>query len=133
MTPAGRCPAPIYRELVPQLSPWLEGRNHIHPAVHRVQNAIAADPTKTWTLAAFWFRIIPPTPQRLGPALSHGATPGPRAPSGRLRFGLLAPMDPACALGENWTPNLKPETVPSYLPEPDCRIWIRCLQRVTIR
>jgi transcriptional regulator GlxA family with amidase domain len=34
----------------PQLSPWLEGRNHIHPAVHRVQDAIAADPTKTWTL-----------------------------------------------------------------------------------
>ena len=36
----------------PQLSPWLEGRNHIHPAVHRVQDAIAADPTKTWTLTA---------------------------------------------------------------------------------
>ena len=34
----------------PQLSPWLEGRNHIHPAVHRVQDAIAADPTHTWTL-----------------------------------------------------------------------------------
>ncbi len=28
----------------PQLSPWLEGRNHIHPAVHRVQDAIAARP-----------------------------------------------------------------------------------------
>jgi transcriptional regulator GlxA family with amidase domain len=24
----------------PQLSPWLEGRNHIHPVVHRVQDAI---------------------------------------------------------------------------------------------
>ncbi|MCU1319505.1 MAG: AraC family transcriptional regulator [Edaphobacter sp.] len=36
----------------PQLSPWLEGRNHIHPAVHRVQDAITADPTKTWTLRA---------------------------------------------------------------------------------
>ena len=36
----------------PQLSPWLEGRNHIHPAVHRVQDAIAADPTKTWTRTA---------------------------------------------------------------------------------
>jgi transcriptional regulator GlxA family with amidase domain len=36
----------------PQLSPWLEGRNHIHPAVHRVQDAIAADPTKTWSVAA---------------------------------------------------------------------------------
>ena len=34
----------------PQLSPWLEGRNHIHPAVHRVQDAITADPAKSWTL-----------------------------------------------------------------------------------
>jgi len=32
----------------PQLSPWLEGRNHIHPAVHRVQDAIAADPAQEW-------------------------------------------------------------------------------------
>ena len=36
----------------PQLSPWLEGRNHIHPAVHRAQDAIAADLTKSWNLAA---------------------------------------------------------------------------------
>lgn len=34
----------------PQLSPWLEGRNHIHPALHRVQDAIAADLTRTWNL-----------------------------------------------------------------------------------
>ena len=33
----------------PQLSPWLEGRNHIHPAVHRVQDAIAEDPARRWT------------------------------------------------------------------------------------
>jgi transcriptional regulator GlxA family with amidase domain len=35
----------------PQLSPWLEGRNHIHPVVHRVQDAIANDPTKSWSLS----------------------------------------------------------------------------------
>ncbi len=34
----------------PQLSPWLEGRNHIHPAIHRVQDAVAADPTRAWSL-----------------------------------------------------------------------------------
>ncbi|MFX5903516.1 helix-turn-helix domain-containing protein, partial [Acinetobacter baumannii] len=34
----------------PQLSPWLEGRNHIHPAVHRVQDAIAAEVTRDWTV-----------------------------------------------------------------------------------
>ena len=35
----------------PQLSPWLEGRNHIHPAVHRLQDTIANDLTKSWTLS----------------------------------------------------------------------------------
>jgi transcriptional regulator GlxA family with amidase domain len=35
----------------PQLSPWLDGRNHIHPAVHRAQDAIASDLTKSWTLS----------------------------------------------------------------------------------
>jgi transcriptional regulator GlxA family with amidase domain len=36
----------------PQMSPWLEGRNHIHPAVHCVQDAMVANPTKDWSLAA---------------------------------------------------------------------------------
>jgi transcriptional regulator GlxA family with amidase domain len=34
----------------PQLSPWLQGRNHLHPAVHRVQDAIIANPAAPWTL-----------------------------------------------------------------------------------
>jgi transcriptional regulator GlxA family with amidase domain len=36
----------------PQLSPWLEGRNHLHPAIHRVQDAVAADPAREWTLTS---------------------------------------------------------------------------------
>ncbi|TWD54597.1 AraC family transcriptional regulator with amidase-like domain [Agrobacterium vitis] len=36
----------------PQLSPWLEGRNHIHPAIHRVQDAVTADPTHSWSVDA---------------------------------------------------------------------------------
>ena len=35
----------------PQFSPWLEGRNHLHPAVHRVQDAIVGDLRKSWTLS----------------------------------------------------------------------------------
>ena len=35
----------------PQISPWLAGRNHLHPAVHRVQDAILANPAENWTLA----------------------------------------------------------------------------------
>jgi transcriptional regulator GlxA family with amidase domain len=51
------CTVAIARHLVvylrrtgsdPQFSPWLEGRNHIHPAVHRVQDAIAKDPARAW-------------------------------------------------------------------------------------
>lgn len=34
----------------PQLSPWLSGRNHIHPAIHRTQDAIMADPARDWSL-----------------------------------------------------------------------------------
>jgi transcriptional regulator GlxA family with amidase domain len=36
----------------PQLSPWLEGRNHIHPAIHRAQDAIAAEPARPWSLSS---------------------------------------------------------------------------------
>lgn len=35
----------------PQLSPWFEGRNHVHPAIHRVQDAVAADPARNWRLS----------------------------------------------------------------------------------
>ncbi|HEY0295126.1 MAG TPA: helix-turn-helix domain-containing protein [Bordetella sp.] len=33
----------------PALSPWLEGRNHVHPAVHRVQDAILRNPASPWS------------------------------------------------------------------------------------
>lgn len=36
----------------PQLSPWLAHRNHLHPVVHRAQDAILADPSRDWTLAS---------------------------------------------------------------------------------
>jgi transcriptional regulator GlxA family with amidase domain len=36
----------------PQLSPWLEGRNHLHPAIHRLQDAMTAEPTRPWPLRA---------------------------------------------------------------------------------
>src|SRR5690606_12096673 len=34
----------------PQLSPWLEGRNHMNPVVHRAQDAIAHDPVADWSV-----------------------------------------------------------------------------------
>lgn len=35
----------------PQLSPWLAGRNHVHPAIHRAQDAVVAEPAADWSLA----------------------------------------------------------------------------------
>ncbi|MDZ7891194.1 MAG: helix-turn-helix domain-containing protein [Rhodoferax sp.] len=35
----------------PQVSPWLAHRNHMHPAVHRAQDAVAREPQRDWTLA----------------------------------------------------------------------------------
>lgn len=33
----------------PQLSPWVMHRNHIHPVVHKVQDAIMQNPATTWS------------------------------------------------------------------------------------
>jgi transcriptional regulator GlxA family with amidase domain len=35
-----------------QASPWFAQRNHVHPAVHRVQDAIAARPETDWSVEA---------------------------------------------------------------------------------
>lgn len=34
----------------PQISPWMSGRNHIHPSVHRVQDAVVSNPAADWSL-----------------------------------------------------------------------------------
>lgn len=58
-----QCAAQVARNLVVylrrdggegQFSPWLAWRNHLHPAIHRVQDALAAEPARSWdlTLAA---------------------------------------------------------------------------------
>lgn len=36
----------------PQLSPWLEGRNHVHPVIHRAQDAVTRDPAREWSVEA---------------------------------------------------------------------------------
>jgi transcriptional regulator GlxA family with amidase domain len=55
-----RVAANIARDLVvylrragtdPALSPWVMHRNHLHPAVHRVQDAVARDPAARWSAA----------------------------------------------------------------------------------
>jgi transcriptional regulator GlxA family with amidase domain len=36
----------------PELSPMLAHRHHLHPAVHRVQDAVSASPEREWDMAA---------------------------------------------------------------------------------
>lgn len=36
----------------PQLSPWLRYRHHLHPAIHRAQDALIAHPEHDWSLDA---------------------------------------------------------------------------------
>jgi transcriptional regulator GlxA family with amidase domain len=36
--------------LDPELSPLLQHRNHLHPAVHKVQDAITSEPAQDWSL-----------------------------------------------------------------------------------
>ncbi|MDQ0008577.1 transcriptional regulator GlxA family with amidase domain [Luteibacter jiangsuensis] len=48
----------------PQLSPWLEGRNHMHAAVHRAQDAVAADPARDWSVASL-ARVAASSPRNL--------------------------------------------------------------------
>ncbi|WP_051213976.1 GlxA family transcriptional regulator [Maritalea myrionectae] len=34
----------------PQLSPFLQGRSHLHPTIHRIQDQVTTNPTKDWTV-----------------------------------------------------------------------------------
>lgn len=90
------CALAVARQLViylrrsgsdPQLSPWLQGRNHIHPAVHRAQDAIAAAPQQTWSLAAL-AREAHTSPRHLSRLFNEHA--GMSLPDyvGRLRVSL---------------------------------------------
>ncbi|WP_038906646.1 GlxA family transcriptional regulator [Dickeya oryzae] len=60
------CSLQVAREMVvyfrrtgsdPQLSPWLQYRNHIHPVVHRAQDLMSAEPEANWSLAALAERV----------------------------------------------------------------------------
>jgi transcriptional regulator, AraC family with amidase-like domain len=48
----------------PQLSPWLRYRNHLHPAIHRAQDALTAAPQQLWSLAEI-ARMAHVTPRHL--------------------------------------------------------------------
>lgn len=71
----------------PQLSPWLEGRNHLHPVVHRAQDAIAANPAHAWTLADV-ARAAGSSPRHLSRLFNEHARMGLTDYINRLRVAL---------------------------------------------
>jgi len=71
----------------PQLSPWLEGRNHLHPAVHRAQDAIAGNPANAWTLGAL-ARIASASPRHLSRLFNEHAGMSVTDFTNRLRVAL---------------------------------------------
>jgi transcriptional regulator GlxA family with amidase domain len=71
----------------PQFSPWLEGRNHVHPAVHRVQDAITAEPRRDWTLEAL-AAIAAASPRHLSRLFNEHAEMSVSEYVNRLRVAL---------------------------------------------
>ncbi|NDY92374.1 GlxA family transcriptional regulator [Ideonella livida] len=73
----------------PQQSPLLASRSHLHPAVHKVQNAVNAEPAADWTaerLAA----VAHVTPRHLGRLFQQHAGLSPRDYVARVRAALVS-------------------------------------------
>jgi transcriptional regulator GlxA family with amidase domain len=71
----------------PQISPWLAGRNHLHPAVHRVQDAVIADPAAEWTLTRL-AKIASTSPRHLSRLFNEHASMNLSAYVNSLRVAL---------------------------------------------
>lgn len=88
----------------PERSPLLAGRSHLHPALHRVQNAVGERPAEDWTLERL-AEVAHVTPRHLGRLFAEhvGCTPRDyveRVRSAFMREALAAgwPMARALAL-----------------------------------
>jgi transcriptional regulator GlxA family with amidase domain len=71
----------------PQLSPMLAFRNHLHPAVHRVQDAVCERPGADWTAEAM-AEVAHVTPRHLGRLFKAQTGLSPRDYVERVRYGL---------------------------------------------
>lgn len=82
----------------PQLSPWLEGRNHIHPAVHRAQDAVAGDPARAWSVAAL-AKVAGASPRNLSRLFNEHAGMSVTDYVNRLRVALARDLIAGSRLG----------------------------------
>jgi transcriptional regulator GlxA family with amidase domain len=71
----------------PQRSPLLAGRSHLHPAVHRVQNAVCERPAEAWDLPAL-AAVAHVTPRHLARLFKEHAGVSPRDYVEQVRRGL---------------------------------------------
>ena len=71
----------------PQRSPLLDGRSHLHPAVHRVQNAVCERPGHEWDVPAL-AAVAHVTPRHLARLFKQHAGVSPRDYVERIRSGL---------------------------------------------
>jgi transcriptional regulator GlxA family with amidase domain len=71
----------------PQRSPLLDGRNHLHPAVHRVQNAVCEHPGRDWDVPAL-AAVAHVTPRHLARLFKDHAGITPRGYVEHIRSGL---------------------------------------------
>jgi len=83
----------------PQMSPWLAHRNHMHPAVHRAQDAMAADPVRLWTLEAL-SQVAHVSPRHLSRLFSQHAGIGVVAYQQQLRIARARQL---LALHPDWS------------------------------
>lgn len=71
----------------PELSPLLARRNHLHPAVHRVQDALCADPSAAWSLGRM-AEVACVTPRHLARLFRQHAGVTPHGYLQDVRFAL---------------------------------------------
>jgi len=75
----------------PALSPWLEHRDHLHPGVHRVQDAILRDPAAPWSADAL-ARQAHTSPRHLNRLFAEHAGCTPMEYLYRIRLALATEL-----------------------------------------
>lgn len=102
-----RIASEVARELVvylrrsgsdPALSPWVLHRNHLHPAVHRVQDAVARKPAASWS-ARELSAVACTTPRHLARLFAEHARCSPLDYVQLMRFALARELVSQSDLG----------------------------------
>jgi transcriptional regulator GlxA family with amidase domain len=83
----------------PELSPFLKGRRHLHPAIHKLQDAITQQPRLDWTSERM-ANVVHTSPRHLARLFAEHVG---QSPTAYLRSVRLAIADKALQSGHNKT------------------------------